>query len=166
MAITIHLSENQLLGNTIHIDKVFTSGKDRISINGQVVFEDKLVEDSPYKFEIEDQTYFIRIRKVHKLAATTVIDVEVYRDGKLVQVGMYDKDGNLVKNESQAQTMKGHKACSMFGGVIGGITIFSLSRTIEILPGGALGGAISGVIGGMIGTGIGYGFGLLIFGRK
>ena len=41
-------------GDTIKIDKAFVSGKDRVNVNGQVVFEGNIAPGSKHEFELGD----------------------------------------------------------------------------------------------------------------
>ena len=47
------------MGDTIKIDKTFVSGKDRIAVNGDVVFEGKAAAGTPQRIKVGAREYAI-----------------------------------------------------------------------------------------------------------
>ena len=152
----------EVLGDTIKIDKAFVSGKDRVSVNGNVVFEGKLGGDTPQICTVGNREYGIRSRTVSKLTGATAIHVDVRENGELVHSAVYDQAGKSVESEGKAKATGAVNMCAIAGGVIGFATMMFLNLATGVVPGGAIGGAIGGGGGAMLGYAIGY----LLFQRK
>ncbi len=155
-------SKIQVLGDTIKIDKAFVSGKDRVSVNDEVVFEGKIGGGAPQNFSAGNREYAIESRTVSKMTGATAIHLRVYEKGELIHSGVYDQAGNPVQNERQARATGAIHVCTIVGGVIGFATMMVLNMATGVVPGGAIGGAIGG--GG--GAAVGYGIGCLVFGGR
>lgn len=151
----------QALDDSIKIDKAFASGKDRVSINGEKVFEGKLGTDSPQNFRFGNRDYSVEVRKVGKLGATAV-HLQIYKDNELVHSGVYDQTGKPANGDSQVAQNGALYLCAMVGAFVGVTTMISLNIATGVVPGGAIGGAI----GGGVGAAIGHGIGSSVIGRK
>ncbi len=156
MATTINV-----LGDTIKIGKAFVSGKDRISVNGDIVFEGKVTE-SPEKIKVGDREYAVEIETVNKMAKMVLVNLQVYEKGVLVHSGLYDRTGKLVENEEKFRSAAGLQVFSMIGAAVGVALMLGFNRATGVVPGGAIGGAIGGGLGGIIG----YGIGALLCGER
>jgi hypothetical protein len=152
----------QACGDTIRINKAFVSGKDRIAVNDNVVFEGKLSSGSPQKVSAGSREYSVESRRVGKMTGATAIHLEVYERGELIHAGVYDQNGKSVENEGQAKANGAMQTCAMIGAVAGFTTMMSLNMATGVVPGGAIGGAIGGGVGGMLGAGVGT----LLFGKR
>jgi hypothetical protein len=151
----------RVLGQTIQIEKAFVSGKDRIAVNGQVVFEGKIRPQTPQRFTVGSCDYTVESRTVGGIAKAIVIHLQICEKGKVVHSGVYDQRGNQVNAEAYVKKMRAIQACALVGGVLGFVTMMVLNAATGVVPGGAIGGALRG--GG--GAGLGYAVGSLIFGR-
>ena len=149
-------------GDTLKIDKAFVSGKDRITVNGQVAFEGKLCRGTAQVFDSGSRKYTIESRIVSWMTGAQVFHLQVQENSQEVHTGIYDLAGKPLQNESQAKAGGAVQACGMVGMAVGLITMMFLNLTTGVVPGGAIGGAIGG--GG--GAAIGYGIGTLLFGNK
>ncbi|WP_207396357.1 hypothetical protein [Bremerella alba] len=149
-------------GDKIKIDKGFVSGKDRISVNGEVVFEGKLTDDEPQNIYFGSREYTLRQSVVSRTTRATAIQLHIFENKTEVHSGLYDQHGKPVKDQAEAKSNGAVQVCGIAGGVIGVIVMLVLNRETGIVPGGAIGGAI----GGGVGSAIGYGVGGLIFGSK
>jgi hypothetical protein len=157
MATTINV-----LGDTIKIDKAFVSGKDRVAVNGQVVFQGKLNSEPPPRFSAGKREYTVDTYIVGSLTNAIAIYVDIYEGGNLVHAGIYDEAGNPVKNPEQARRVGAIRACAAVGAMLGCFTMLVLNMKTGVVPGGMIGGAIGGGGGALLG----YGLGSLIFGSK
>ena len=151
----------QVLDDTIKIDKTFTAGKDRVSINGETVFEGKMGTDSPQKFHSGNRDYAVEVKKVGKLGATAV-HLQIHEDNELVHTGVYDQAGKPANGDGQVAKNGALHLCAMVGAFVGVATMLYLNGATGVVPGGAIGGAIGGGVGAMVGHGIGS----LFIGRK
>lgn len=156
----------EALGDKIKIDKAFVSGKDRISVNDQVTFEGKLIDNEPVKFQAGSREYRVSRSVVSKMTSATATEVQVIENNEVIHSGIYDQQGKPVKDLAQAKSSGAVQACGMIGMAIGLGIMLTLGPESGIFPGGAIGGAISGAIGGGVGGAIGFGLGTAIFGRK
>lgn len=152
----------QVIGDTIKINKVFMSSKDRVAVNDRVVFEGKLRPGEPQKIRAGEREYEIEFRKISKVTGAIAIHLNIHEKGELLHTGIYDQAGKPVTNEEQAKKSGAIQFCVMIGAVVGVTTMVSLSSATGVVPGGAVGGAIGGGVGGMLGLGIGT----LIFGLR
>lgn len=152
----------QVMGDTVKIDKAFVSGKDRVAVNGEVVFEGKLGGETPQKFIAGNRGYKLRTRRVSAMTGAIAVHLQVYENKELIHSGVYDQAGKPVENEGQAKSTAALQVCGMVGGMIGFATMMILNAATGVVPGGAIGGALGGGIGG----GLGYGLGSLIFRGK
>jgi len=152
----------QALGDTIKIDKAFVSGKDRVAVNGEVVFEGKLSADMPQKFTAGNREYAFESKVVNKMTSVIAVHLQIYENAELVHSGVYEQSGKPVQNEGEAKKNAAIRACGQVGGIIGIATMLFLNIATGVVPGGAVGG----VIGCGVGFGLGFGLGSLIFGRK
>ena len=150
------------LNDTIKIDKSFVTGKDRIAINGNVVFEGKLSPNSTQKFDIGKRKYFVESKVVNKLTKTVAIHLVIYENAEVVHKGIYDQTGKLVEDEKDAKRNGVLQACGAAGAATGIITMMILNLLTGVVPGGAIGGGI----GAGVGYGIGYAIGRLILNWK
>jgi hypothetical protein len=142
------------LGDTIKIDKAFVSGKDRISVNGEIAFEGKLHPEAPQRIALGNRHYTIETTVVSKLTSAISVRLEIDEGGEPMHSGLYDQMGNPVKNTSDAKSRAAMNA-SVFVGAIAGVVVVTSLETIGA-PGGIVGGAIGGLCGGAIGYGMGY----------
>ena len=152
----------QALGDTIKIDTAFVSGKDRVAVNGQVVFEGKLGAETLQKFSAGNRDYALEVKTLNSMTGAIAVHLQIHEEAKLVHSGIYNQEGKPVQNEGQAKKTGAIQACGIVGGIIGFATMMFLNMATRGVPGGAIGGAI----GGGVGCAIGYGLGTLIFGRK
>jgi len=142
-------------GDRIEVGKAFVSGKDRITINGQVVFEGKLPEDYPMDFGLGDRRCQLTYHKVSTMLETRTIHVKVYEGDALVVDQLYDQNGQPVGSSSHAKANSVAQLCGMLGAGVGVAVIMSLNMATGSVPGGAIGGAIGGGLGAAVGYGIG-----------
>jgi hypothetical protein len=145
----------QVLDDTIKIDKVFVSGKDRVAVNGQVVFEGKLAPSTPKTIAAGNREYVIETRLVSRMMGTTTVHLKVLENDQEVHSGLYDQTGKPLQNEQQAGSSSAIQACAVVGAVIGVAVMLSLNMTTGVVPGGAIGGAIGGGCGAALGQLVG-----------
>ncbi len=143
----------QVLDDTIKIDKTFTSAKDRVSINGETVFEGKMGIDSRQKLRVGDRDYAVEVRKVGKLGATAV-HLQIHEDNELIHSGVYDQAGKPANGDGQVAKNGALHLCAVVGAFAGVAMMLYLNMATGVVPGGAIGGAIGGGVGAMIGHGI------------
>ena len=141
-------------GDTIKISKTFVSGRDRLTINGEVVCNDLGIEE-PETFAAGNRAYTVEINGVSKMTGAFSTHLKIHEDGQLLHSGIYDQHGKPVQSEREAKANGAVHYCCMIGAVIGCATMSALSFTTGVVPGGAIGGAIGGGVGGAIGVGIG-----------
>lgn len=151
MATTIQAS-----GDTIKIDKAFVSGKDRVAVNGDVVFEGKLRGEKPQQFVVGHRKYAIRTKLVSEVTGAIVVQLKIYEKTGAIHTGMYDQDGKPVGSEAEATTAPAIQTAGTLGAAIGVGTMLVLNLVTGSVPGGAIGGALGGALGGVIGSGVGY----------
>ncbi|QDU75162.1 hypothetical protein Pan97_21860 [Bremerella volcania] len=152
----------EALGDKIKIDKAFVSGKDRISLNGQILFEGKLVDDEPQKFKAGSREYKISRSVVSKMTNATATELTIFENNAPVFSALYDQQGKPVNDQAEAKSNGAIQVCGVIGMMGGVAVVLVASRETGMLPGGAVGGAIGGGLGGAIG----FGIGMLLFGRK
>ena len=150
------------LGDTIKIDKAFVTGKDRVAVNGQVVFEGKLNTEPPPRFSAGKREYTVDTYIVGSLTNAVAIYVDIFEGDNLVHSGIYDEAGNPVKNPEEARKVGVIRACAAVGAALGCFAMLTLNMRTGVVPGGMIGGAIGGGGGALLGYGLGY----LIFGSK
>jgi hypothetical protein len=150
------------LGDTIKIDKTFVSGKDRIAVNGAVVFEGKANMPDPARITVGNREYVVGLEMVSKFAKINLVHLQIYENGNPVHTGVYDQAGKPVTNPGQAKSSAGVQFCGMIGAIVGVTVMLSLNHATHTVPGGAIGGAIGGGVGGAIGGAIGT----LLFGQR
>lgn len=152
--------------DTIRIDRAFVSGKDRVKLNGQTVFEQRLGNKTPQQFSVGERVYVIEKEIVSKLSNAWIVHLQILERGELAHDAIYDQTGKEVSNTASAKSSAGIHLCSVIGGVIGIVALVAGNRAAGFLPlDGALGGAVLGGLGGGLGAMLGHGVGLLIFGR-
>lgn len=142
-------------GDAIKVDKTFVSGKDRVTVNGTVVFEGKLQDGEAEKVVAGDREYVILKRVTSRLAELFSIELEVHEGGKLIHSGIYDKFGKSHANQADAKSSAAVTACGVVGAIIGFTVMMTLNMTTGVVPGGAIGGGIGGGVGGALGGLIG-----------
>ena len=142
-------------GDEIKVDKAFVSGKDRIAINGEILFEGKLKDGEPETLTREIRQYVIVKRVTSMLAEMYSIELEISENGQLIHSGVYDKFGKSHASQADAKTSGAVAACGMVGGIIGVAVMLTLNATTGVVPGGAVGGGIGGGVGGALGAWIG-----------
>lgn len=152
----------QAVGDTIKIDKAFLSGKDRVAVNGQVVFEGKIAPNSPQSFTTAEREYVLEVRTLSKMTGAVSYHLNVRERGETVHTGIYDQLGKPVASEGQAKTTGAMQACGVAGGIAGFALMMFLNMATGVVPGGAVGGAI----GGGVGYAIGFAMGSLILGER
>ena len=150
----------QAEGDTIKLSKTFT-GKDKIEINGEQVFEGKLVQGKPKTVHIGDRSYTVESQSSGKVVPIITYQLQIVEDEELIHREIYDIAGKRIKSEGALKTSGAIKACGFVGMIVGLTTMMTLNRTTGVVPGGAIGGAIGGGLGALLGQG----FGLLIFGK-
>lgn len=132
------------LGDQFKIDRVFISGKDRIAVNDQVVFEGTLGDFKSEKFTAGSRTYELRREVVSSTFKADAIHLQIFENGEQIHSGIYDLQGQQLAAASRAGSPSAAQACAKVGTVIGMISMLSLNSAL----------------------GIGYGFGGLIFGSN
>ena len=151
----------QAVGDKIKLDKGFVSGKDRITVNGDVLFEGKLKTEEAQRLVAGEREYVIETAVASKMMGTISIKVQIYQQSELIHEGLYDQLGKNLSNPAQAKVSGAVHACSLVGAVIGFTLMMVGNAATGVIPGGAIGGAIGGGVGALIGGGIGS----LIFGK-
>lgn len=160
MGIKIHAQ-----GDAITIGKAFVSGKDRITVNEEVMFEGKIEPDTPQRFSRGNRQYSIETRVISKLTGATVTLIQIAEESKVIHSCFYNINGQPVKSVAESKHTGALQICGVVGGVLG----FATMMLLNILFGaaaGAVGGALGGAIGGGVGYGVGYGIGSLFIKEK
>lgn len=154
----------RVMGDTIKIDKTFVSGKDRVAVNGTVVFEGNAATQGPQRIKVGNREYAVQIEAVSKLAKAILVHLKIYDNGSLVHAGVYDQVGKPVKNveQAKAKSSAGVQMCAFVGAAVGVAVMLGLNNATHAVPGGAIGGAI----GGGVGSAVGWGIGALLFGKR
>ena len=157
----------QVLEDTIKIDKAFVSGKDRVAVNDQVVFEGKLPPNTPLAFAVGNREYSFETRVVSRMTNALAIHLEIRETAELVHAGVYDQTGKRVNGDGGAKSTGAIQTCGMIGGLLGFAAMMYLGpAAVGGVAGDAVAGGIRGGIGGIVGYGLGFGFGSMIFGSK
>ncbi len=152
--------------DTIKIGKSFVSGKDYVTVNGEVVFEGKLVAGQPHRIAVGEREFVVKTEVASKLTGALTYHLQIYdapisAGGTMLHQGIYNPYGKQAASARQAKTPAVLQACGHVGAMIGSTTMVVANLATGVVPGGAIGGAIGG--GG--GAFIGYGIGTLIFGK-
>ena len=164
------------LGDQIKIDRAFVSGKDRIQLNDEVVFEESLGDFRSEKFASGSRTYELRKEVVSSMTKAIAFHLQIFENGEEIHSGIYDLQGQQLTAASKAGSPSAAQACAKIGTVIGIVSMLSLNSALGIVPESLFGGdtmmsgitgrALMGAIGGGLGSAIGYGFGGLVFGSN
>lgn len=149
-------------GDVIKIGKAFVSGKDRITVNGNVAFEKKLTPGRTERFTVGTRQYFVETRVISTLMGTTSTTIQIYEQDALIHSGIYDQTGKAVANQEEAKSTAAIGVCAMIGGLVGSMSMIFLNLSTGSVPGGAVGGGVGGAVGAMLGYGMGY----LLFGSS
>ncbi|MAE60478.1 MAG: hypothetical protein CMJ49_03875 [Planctomycetaceae bacterium] len=151
----------EAMGQSIKIHKAFVSGRDRVTVDGQTVFEGKLTPQTVQTFEVGERQYTLEMRTVSKMIGAIVIHLNVSENGELKHSAIYDQSGKPVEDESQSKSNAAMQICLAVGAGLGVAVMLTLNMTTGVVPGGAIGGAIGAVLGALVGAGVGG----LIFGK-
>jgi hypothetical protein len=152
----------RVMGDTIKIDKRFVSGKDRIAVNGTVVFEGNAAISNPQRIKVGNREYAVQIETISKFGKVILVHLQIHENGRLVHAGIYNQVGKPVENREQAKSSAGVQMCAFIGATVGVAVMLGLNQATHTVPGGAIGGAIGGGLGAALGSGIGT----LVFGTQ
>jgi hypothetical protein len=143
-------------GDTFKFGRAFVSGKHRVWINGQKVFEGKLVYQQPQRIEVGQRQYVITPQMKSSVNdALEVFSVQIHEQGRLIHEGLYDQAGGSFASMQEAKTASNLQVCGIVGAALGLAAMMAGNIATGIIPGGAIGGAIGGGGGYLIGRGIG-----------
>jgi hypothetical protein len=146
----------------IVIDRIFVSGKDRVAINGEVVFEGKLNETPAIGHTFGNADISIRPEVVSKFTGATIFHIVVQENGAPIHTGPYDQLGKPVGGSGDTKRNQITQLCGTIGTVIGAMTLVIMGQASGIVPRGVLGSALAGGFGGALGAGVGYAIAALV----
>ncbi len=152
----------KVIGDTIKVEKTFLSGKDRVAVNGTIVFKGNATLPNTAEIKAGGREYKVGIERIGWYVKTFVVHLEILDNGRLLHSGNYDPIGKSVENAEQARSSAGVQTCAFIGGTVGVAVMIGLNSVGHAAPGGAIGGAV----GGGIGAAIGFGIGELLYGKR
>jgi hypothetical protein len=145
-------------GDTIKIEKSIVTGKDRVAINGQAVFDGRLPQGALQEFTVGGRKYALSMAILSGWPQKVGYQIQVTENGAVVHAGLYNQAGQPVSDAARLKTKTNGpvQVCTVIRGIGGFITMMALNQaTGGAVPGGAIGGAIGGGGGALLGQGLG-----------
>lgn len=155
------------LSDDITLEQSFVTGTDRITVNGELVFEGKRSRKEPQLFRAGDREYSVEEVTVGSFTGARVLRLRVQENGETVHEGTYDAAGKPVK-PGEADDRAKVMFCAMIGAVVGAAAIsflWSGGKGGGVIS-SALFGGIRGAVGGFAGYLLGFAGGHVVFGRR
>jgi len=141
------------------LEKTFL-GKDKISLDGKVIFEGKLQDGDQNKIQVADKIFGFQPLKT-PLLGTTGYEVTAVKDGGEV-TQCFDMQGNSTSKSKQQNALPVF-FCAMLGAAIVGVGGVILIRMSGVNSAGhGMGGILSSVVVGAIGAPIGIAIGAAV----
>ncbi|MEO1529252.1 MAG: hypothetical protein AAFX06_27855 [Planctomycetota bacterium] len=126
----------------------FSGGKERITINGQRLYEGVLTQEQPARFSVSGHDYVIyKEGKAYRIKVTS--------GDAIVVDGLYNQMGIDLSDPAQAKAANAVGICVAVGVVVGVSFMIIGNITTGVIPGGAIGGGIGGGLGGALGGAVG-----------
>ena len=144
----------EALGDSIEIGRAFVSGKDQIKINGEVVFEGKLLKNPPESIHAGEREYKIRCVVVSNWSGAALTEVKILENSKVIHSDVYDSEGNLATTLEEVKSTAGINMGIYIGGIVGS----ALPLAVSIAQGAMVGvfwKGILAVVGGVVGIFLG-----------
>lgn len=157
--------------HAIVIDQAFVSGKHRVTVDGRLVFEGKLIDGKPQSIADGAVTYVVEQRVVSRMMSiATATRVQVIENGETVHDVTLDDTGRPVRDMAAAKEAAGGRWLIQVCGLIG---VFIALGGLRVtggfgsgITGGAIGGGIAGGIGGFGGACVGWCLQQLFYPKK
>lgn len=150
----------KFLNDTMVIDRVFVSGKDRVKVNDRVLYEGKFGHKKPEVIADGTREYTITRHLLNAWFNTHATHVVVKENGEVLHDVLYDVKGRRVKDVHKARAAESGR---LFVHVCGSVGSFAALAIVginggfrgDILRSAVLGGCV-GLAGAVVGTGFGY----------
>jgi len=127
---------------------MFSGGKERLTLNGQKVYEGIMSTDDPARFSASGNDY-----EIHKEGKA--YRIRVLSDGAVVNEGLYNQMGIEISDPGRAKGANAAGICVVVGAIFGAAFMIVGNILTGVIPGGAIGGGLGGGLGGAIGGAIG-----------
>lgn len=159
--------EVEAIGHSIALKELFISGKTRVTIDDEVIYEDKMSPRQSVELTQGNRHYSLTKIILNPISQIVAIEIQIKEDDDLLYHETHlQKTGELIGDLQQSKKNNAVSSYAMIGAIIFVALGIPLSKLIPGMPGGAIGGGIVGAIAGGIGAAIGFAIGSAIHGQR
>jgi len=127
---------------------MFSGGKERLTLNGQKVYEGLMSTDDPARFSASGKDY-----EIHKEGKA--YRIRVLSGGAVAIEGLYNPMGLEISDPDRVKGANAVGIC-VIAGVVFGVAFMIVGNILTgVIPGGAIGGGLGAGLGGVLGRTVG-----------